>query len=115
VVGPAGVVLIDSKRYTGRVWQGPDGRVWHNQSPMDRPLRSLRIQCAAIAELLGVPVRPLMCVHGARVDVAGLAAGEVEILPARRLLGVLGRAPAQLGQAEVAGLVAHAHTMLRPA
>jgi Nuclease-related domain len=39
VVGPAGVVLVDSKRYTGRVWQGPDWRVWHNQSSMDRPLR----------------------------------------------------------------------------
>jgi hypothetical protein len=39
VIGPAGVVLVDSKRYTGRVWQGPDWRVWHNQSSMDRPLR----------------------------------------------------------------------------
>ena len=30
VIGQGGVVLVDSKRYTGRVWQGPDGRVWHN-------------------------------------------------------------------------------------
>jgi hypothetical protein len=89
VIGPAGVVLVDSKRYTGRVWQGPDGRVWHNQSSMDRPLRALRMEAAAIAELLGVPVRPLVCVHGARVDFAGLAAGEVEIIPAGRLHAIL--------------------------
>ena len=37
VIGSGGVVLVDSKRYTGRVWQGADGRVWHNQYPMDPP------------------------------------------------------------------------------
>jgi hypothetical protein len=115
VVGPAGVVLVDSKRYTGRVWQGPDGRVWHNQSSMDRPLRSLRMECAAIAELLGVPVRPLVCVHGARIDVAGLAAGEVKIIPAGRLRAILTSPGPQHSPADVAALAAHAHTMLRPA
>jgi len=115
VIGPAGVVLIDSKRYTGRVWQGPDGRVWHNQYPMDRPLRSLRMECAAIAGLLGVPVRPLVCVHGARVDFAGLTTGDVEILPAGRLRAILTGAGHQPRGADVAALVAHAKTMLRPA
>jgi len=115
VVGPAGVVLIDSKRYTGRVWQTPDGRVWHNQYPMDRPLSSLRMECAAIAELLGVPVRPLVCVHGAHVDVAGLAAGEVEIIPAGRLRAILTSPGPQHAGADMAALAAHAHTMLRPA
>jgi hypothetical protein len=114
VIGPAGVVLIDSKRYTGRIWQTPDGRVWHNQYPMDRPLRALRLECAAIAGLLGVPVRPLVCVHGARVDFAGLSAGDVEILPAGRLRGVLTAARPQLGQAGVAELVAHARAVLHP-
>jgi hypothetical protein len=115
VIGPAGVVLVDSKRYTGRVWQGPDGRVWHNQYPMDRPLRSLRLECAAIVELLGVPVRPLVCVHGAHVDFAGLSAGQVEIVPAGRLRSLLTAAPPLLSQADVAALTARAHSMLRPA
>jgi hypothetical protein len=115
VIGPAGVVLVDSKRYTGRVWQGPDGRVWHNQYPMDRPLRSLRLECAAIAGLLGVPVRPLVCVHGARVDMAGLVAGVVEIIPAGRLRARLTSAWHQHRSADVAALVARAHSMLRPA
>jgi hypothetical protein len=115
IIGPGGVVLVDSKRYTGRVWQGPDGRVWHNQYPMDRPLRSLRMETAAIAELLGVPVRPLVCVHGARVDFAGLVAGDVEIVPAGRLRTVLTLRGEQLHEPEVAVLTAHARTMLRPA
>jgi hypothetical protein len=115
VIGPAGVVLVDSKRYTGRVWQGPDGRVWHNHYPMDRPLRSLRLECAPIVELLGVPVRPLVCVHGAHVDFAGLSAGQVEIVPAGRLRSLLTAAPPLLSQADVAALTARAHSMLRPA
>jgi hypothetical protein len=115
VIGPGGAVLVDSKCYTGRVWQGPDGRVWHNQYPMDRPLRALRLECAAIAGLLGVPVRPLVCVHGAHVDFAGLTIGDIEILPAGRLTGVLTAAGQRLTSADVSALVAHAHTILRPA
>ncbi len=115
LIGPAGVVLVDSKRYTGRVWQGPDGRVWHNQYPMDRPLSSLRMEAAAIAGLLGVPVRPLMCVHGANVDFAGLTAGDVEIIPAGRLRASLTGPGPQPRSVDLAALAAHAHTMLRPA
>jgi hypothetical protein len=115
LIGPAGVVLVDSKRYAGRVWRSPDGRVWHNQYPMDRPLRSLRLETAAISRALGVPVRPLVCVHGAHVDMAGLAAGDIDILPAGRLAGVLTAAGQRLSSADVAAVVARAHTMLRPA
>jgi hypothetical protein len=115
VIGPGGVVLIDAKRYTGRVWQTPDGRVWHNQYPMDRALRSLWFETAAISRALGVPVRPLVCVHRAHVDFGGLVAGDVEIVPAGRLRGVLTTAPPLLSQADVAALAAYAHTMLRPA
>lgn len=115
VIGPAGVVLVDSKRYTGRVWQAPDGRVWHNQYPMDRPLRALRLEAAAIQRALGVQVRPLVGVHRAHVDVAGLTAGDIDVLPAGRLPGVLTTAPPQLSQTEVAALVAHARAVLHPA
>src|SRR4029453_15671019 len=111
VIGPAGVVLVDSKRYTGRVWQTPDGRVWHNQYPMDRPLHALRLEAAAISRALRVPVRPLVCVHGARVDFAGLAAGEVEIVPAGRLRTILTSPGPQHSRADMAALAAHAHTM----
>jgi hypothetical protein len=115
VIGPAGVVLVDSKRYAGRVWQSPNGRVWHNHYPMDRPLRALRLEAAAIQRALGARVRPLVCVHGAHVDFAGLTAGDIDILPKGRLPGVVAAAPPRLSQTEVAALVAHARAVLGPA
>jgi hypothetical protein len=62
-----------------------------------------------------VPVRPLMCVHGARVDFAGLAAGEVEVIPVGRLRAILTGPGPQHAGADAAALAVHAHTMLRPA
>lgn len=115
LIGPGGVVLVDSKRYAGRVWQSADGRVWHNQYPMDRPLRALQLETAAIAGLLGAPVRPVVCVHGAHVDIAGITTGGVEFVPAGRLRSLLAAAPSLLSQADLAALAARARAMLRPA
>jgi hypothetical protein len=115
VIGPPGVVLVDSKRYTGQVTQGWDGRVWHNHYPMDHTLGSLCLETQAISQVLGVQVRPVMCVHNARVPSGGLTAGEVEILPAGRLPSMLRNHRQQLGEAEVAALVAHSLAVLRPA
>jgi hypothetical protein len=115
LIGPPGAILVDSKRYTGQVTQGPDGRVWHNHYPMDHTLRSLRLEAQAISAALRVRVRPVVCVHHAQVAHGGLVAGDVEILPARRLRGMLRNRPQQLGEADVAALVAHALSVLRPA
>jgi len=115
LIGPPGVLLVDSKRYTGQVTQAPDGRVWHNHYPMDHALRSLRLEAQAISAALGVRVRPVMCVHGAQVAHGGLRAGDVEILPAGRLPSMLRTSRQQLGEAEVAALVTHALAVLRPA
>jgi Nuclease-related domain len=115
LIGPAGVVLVDSKRYTGQVSQGLDGRVWHNHYPMDHTLRSLRLETQAISAALGIHVRPVMCVHGAQVAHGGLRAGDVQILPAHRLHSMLHGSGRQLGEADVTVLVAHALTVLRPA
>jgi Nuclease-related domain len=115
LIGPPGVVLVDSKRYTGQVTQGPDGRVWHNHYPMDHTLRALRLETAAISAALRVRVRPVVCVHRAQVAHGGLTAGDVEILPARRLPGMLRDRRQRLGEADVAALVAQALAVLRPA
>ena len=68
-----------------------------------------------IGQALGVPVRPLMCVHGAQVAYGGLRAGMVQILPAGRLLGMLRHRGQRLQEADVAALVAHALAVLHPA
>jgi hypothetical protein len=115
VIGPPGVIVVDSKRYTGQVTQGLDGRVWHSRYPMDQALRALRLEAAASSAALGVWVRPVMCVHGAQVAHGGLIAGDVQILPAGRLRSMLRNRRQQLGEAEVAALVAQAVSVLRPA
>jgi hypothetical protein len=115
LIGPPGIILVDSKRYSGQVTQGPDGRIWHNHYPMDQTLRALRLETQAISAALGVPVRPVMCVHQAQVAHGGLRAGDVQILPAGRLPSMLRTSRQQLSQADVAALVAHALSVLRPA
>ena len=106
VVGPPGVVLVDSKRYTGQVTQTADGRVWHNHYQMDQQLRTLRLETEAISRALGVRARPVMCVHRAQVAYGGLQAGQVAIVPAGRLRGMLRHSGRRLGEADVAALVA---------
>jgi hypothetical protein len=115
LIGPSGVLLVDSKRYTGQVTQSADGRVWHNHYPMDHTLRALRLETQAISAALRVRVRPVMCVHHAQVAHGGLVAGDVEILPAGRLRSMLRNRRQRLGEAEVAALVTHALSVLRPA
>jgi hypothetical protein len=115
LIGPAGVILVDSKRYTGHVSQGLDGRVWHNHHPMDHTLRALRLETQAISAALRVRVRPVMCVHHAQVAGGGLTAGNVQILPARRLPSMLRSRRQQLDEADVTALVTHALSVLRPA
>jgi hypothetical protein len=56
-----------------------------------------------------------MCVHHAQVAHGGLTAGDVEILPAGRLRSMLRTSRQQLGEADVAALVAQALSVLRPA
>jgi hypothetical protein len=115
LIGPARVLLVDSKRYTGSVSQTADGTVWHNHYPMDQQLRALRLEAEVLSQALGVPVRPLMCVHGAHVAYGGVQAGVVEIVPARRVCSMLRHRGQRLAEADVAALVAHALAVLHPA
>jgi hypothetical protein len=114
LIGPTGVFVIDSKQYSGRVQQTPDGQVWHNHYPMDEQLATVRAEARAVQGILGAPVIPLLCVHGASVQWAGLAAQGVAIVPAGQLRGALG-ADAVLSAEQVAVLAGTAQTRLRPA
>jgi hypothetical protein len=90
VVGPSGVFVIDSKRWTGQVHQGSDGLIWHNHYRLDRTLATIRWQALTLGHLLGVPVAPLICVHGAHIQGGGLRAQGVAIVPPALLRLALG-------------------------
>jgi hypothetical protein len=114
VVGPSGVFVIDSKQWTGQVRQGSDGLIWHNHYRLDRTLATARWQALTLGRLLGVPVAPLICVHGAHVHGGGLHAHGVAIVPAGGLRDALGR-DRVLSDADVQLVAAAARLRLRPA
>jgi Nuclease-related domain len=114
LIGPSGVFVIDSKQYTGHIQQTSDGRVWHNHYPMDEQLATVRAEAGSVEAILGVPVIPLLCVHGASVQWGGLRVQGVAIVPAGQLGGALG-ADAVLSAEQVAVLAGTAQAGLRPA
>jgi hypothetical protein len=114
VVGPSGVFVIDSKQWRGSVHQSADGLVWHNHYRLDRTLATLRWQAETLGHLLGIPVAPLVCVHGAHVQGGGLRAQGVAIVPASVLRLALG-CEQLLSEVDVELYAATARMRLRPA
>jgi Nuclease-related domain len=114
VLGPSGVFVIDSKQWSGQVHQSSDGLIWHNHYRLDRTLTTIRWQAKTLGRLLGVPVAPLVCVHGAHIQGGGLRAQGVAVVPATRLRSALGYDQV-LSDADVELLAATARTRLRPA
>ena len=114
VVGPSGVFIIDSKQWTGQVHQSADGLLWHNHYRLDRTLATIRWQAETLGRLLGVPVAPLVCVHGAHIPHGGLRAQGVAVVPAALLRSALGDDQV-LSDAEVELLAATVRMRLRPA
>jgi hypothetical protein len=114
LIGPSGVFVIDSKQYSGRVERTPDGHVWHNRYPLDEQLQTVRAEARSVEAILGVPVIPLLCVHGASVQWGGLSAQGMAIVPAGQLRGALG-ADVVLSAEQVVVLAGTAQARLRPA
>jgi hypothetical protein len=113
VIGPSGVFVIDSKQWIGQVHQSADGLVWHNHYRLDRTLATVRWQAETLGRLLGVPVAPLVCVHGAHIQ-GGLRAQGVAIVPATRLRSALDHDQV-LSEVDIELLAATARMRLRPA
>jgi hypothetical protein len=114
VVGPSGVFVIDSKQWTGQVHQSSDGLIWHNHYRLDRTLATIGWQAETLGRLLGVPVAPLICVHGAHIQHGGLHAQGVAIVPATLLRSALGHDQV-LSDADIQRYAATARMRLRPA
>jgi Nuclease-related domain len=114
VLGPSGVFLIDSKQWTGQVHQSSDGLIWHNHYRLDRTLATIGWQAETLGRLLGVPVAPLVCVHGAHIQHGGLRAQGVAIVPATLVRSALGH-DQLLSDTDIERFAATARMRLRPA
>ena len=78
VIGPGGVVVIDSKRYRGRLQLDPYGLLWHGRHLLVSTLRKVRWEADQADEVLGiadVQVAAIVAVHGASIPWGALRAG----------------------------------------
>jgi len=117
-IGPAGVVMIDTKQYRGRLQLDPDGLLWHGRHLLLATLRKLRWAAGQADEVLGiadVQVIAIMAVHGAKVPWGRLTADRVIVAPARQVPDLLQALPPILGPERVAWLADRARLRFRPA
>ena len=114
VVGPSGVFVIDSKQWSGSVHQSADGLVRHDHYRLDHTLATIGWQAETLGCLLGVPVAPLVCVHGAHIQHGGLRARSVVIVPATLLRSALGYDQV-LSDTDIERYAATVRMRLRPA
>jgi Nuclease-related domain len=118
VIGPGGVLAIDSKQYRGRLQLDADGMVWHGRHLLVSALRTTLWEADQADEVLGIAdltVAAIVAVHGASVPWGVLRAEGVTIVPARRLPDLLQALPPVLGPERVAWLADRARLRFRPA
>lgn len=92
VIGRAGVFTVETKSHAGPVRVGRVHGTVLNQAHAQRK---------AIERVTGVEVEPMVVYSRAWVDKPAARRKGVRVLPARMLLGYLGRCPARLSEDEV--------------
>jgi hypothetical protein len=110
VFGPSGVWVVDSKSRRARL-RVRHGQVRAGQYPID--VTPVRTQAARVADRLGVPVTPLVAVHGPGLRRRGKRVEGVLVLPAGRVIRRLRRGR-HLRSSEVAPLAEAADQMFPP-
>jgi hypothetical protein len=107
VIGPGGVVVIDTKQYRRRLWLDADGLLWHGRQLLVSILRKVRWEADQADEVLGiadVQIPAIMAVHGASIPWGRIHADGVSVISARQLTGLLQSLPPILGPERVAWL-----------
>jgi Nuclease-related domain len=118
VIGPGGVLAIDSKHYRGQLQVDCDGMVWHGRHLLVSALRTTLWEADQADEVLGIPdvyVAAIVAVHGASIPWGLLQADGVTVVPARRLPDLLQALPPILGPERVAWLADRARLRFRSA
>jgi hypothetical protein len=118
VIGPGGVLVIDSKQYRRQLQVDRDGMVWHGRHLLVSTLRKTLWEADQADEVLGiadVEVAAIAAVHGTSVPWGCLETDGVTVVAARRLPDLLLALPPVLGPERVAWLADRARLRFRPA
>ncbi|MFC9769973.1 MULTISPECIES: nuclease-related domain-containing protein [unclassified Pseudarthrobacter] len=108
LVGPGGVVVVDSKNWTGEV-RVASGVLWQGRYARTQAVEGALAQCAAVASVLAPPhrrlVRPLICM-AAQPDLFGVTNSDVAVAGSQRVVGAIEALPPVLDHQAVVGLYA---------
>jgi len=118
VIGPGGVLVIDTKHYRGQLRLDRHGMVWHGRQLLVSALRKVLWAADQADEILGiaeVQVAAVVAVHGASVPWGVLQADGVTVAAARRVPDLLQALPPILGPERVAWLADRARLRFRAA
>jgi hypothetical protein len=118
VIGPGGVVVIDSKQYRGRLRLDSSGMLWHGRHLLVPALRRTRWEADQADEVLGiadVDVTAIVAVQGASVPWGQVPADGATVVPARRVPDLLYALPPILGPERVAWLADRARVRFKSA
>jgi Nuclease-related domain len=118
MIGPGGVLVIDSKQYRGRLQLDPSGRLWHGRYPLDQTVQAVSWEADQAAQVLpdpGMAVVPIVAVHGAQVLWGKVIVNGVPVVAARRLPSMLRQLPPVLGSERVAALADQARVRFHAA
>jgi hypothetical protein len=118
VIGPGGVLIIDSKQYRGQLRLDQYGLLWHGRHLLSWMLRTVRWEADQADEVLGVAdiqVGAIVAMHDAGVPWGRLAVDGVTVAAARRVADLLQALPPILGPERVAWLADRARLRFRPA
>jgi hypothetical protein len=115
LIGPPGVFLVDSKAWHGRITMSMDGSAWHNGHPLDGMLATVRWEAQQLAQALGAPVLPMLCVHDAQIPWGELYADGIPVLTPSKLLATLRALPPHMDDVGVMLLAEYARHQLHPA
>jgi Nuclease-related domain len=115
LIGPPGVLLVDSKAWHGHITQAVDGAAWHNGHPLDQTIATVRWEAQQLAGAIGAPVLPLLCVHDTRIPWDEIYVDNIPVLTPSRLLALLRSLPAHMDEVGVILLAEHVRHQLHPA
>jgi len=108
LVGPGGVVVVDSKNWTGEV-RVASGVLWQGRYARTQAVEGALAQCAAVASVLAPPhrrlVRPLICM-AAQPDLFGVTNSDVAVAGSQRVVGAIEALPPVLDHQAIVGLYA---------
>ncbi|MDT0194902.1 NERD domain-containing protein [Arthrobacter sp. AB6] len=109
LVGPGGVVVVNSKNWTGEV-RVASGVLWQGRYARTQAVEGALAQCAAVTSVVAPMhrrlVRPLICM-AAQPDLLGVTNSDVAVAGTGRIVGAIEALPPVLDQQAVAGLYKH--------